>query len=170
VAGGKSYLLARYSRDTGPAVAIATARALSPTADSSAAWTTGTISESIFSSTLGGLLTIVISPSCPITECFQRCQFHVLQVRYWLSLVPASFPVNPPRRPPRPRGAAPGCGSAEAGLGASRLPCRAAGLSTAVVGGSGSRSESWSEVLPKIWLVNYTHFATGITEKVPKSS
>lgn len=67
-----------------------------------------------------------------------------------MSDIPSSFP---PPRPPRPRVPleAPPRGAKGASLGASRLPKRVADLSTARVGGSGSRSESRSGSLPIVY-------------------
>jgi hypothetical protein len=62
--------------------------------------------------------------------------------------IPSSEPVKPPRRPPRPPLPPLCAGSVGASFGASRFPERALGLSTVFGGGEGSRSESWSLVLP----------------------
>jgi hypothetical protein len=63
--------------------------------------------------------------------------------------IPSSEPEKPPRRPPRPPLPPLCAGSVGASFGASRFPERALGLSTVFGGGEGSRSESWSLVLPK---------------------
>ena len=70
--------------------------------------------------------------------------------------LPPSLPEKPPRprarpaRPLRSPPAAPPRGSLGAVAGASRLPCRATGLSATFGGGAGSLSESWSLSLPVI--------------------
>ena len=114
-------------------------------------------------SIVGGLVAVVHRAGFTVAKSWTLCQSRVylgkdhshrrssLCKEYDL---PPSLPENPPRprlrpaRPPRSLPAAPPPASLDAVAGASRLPCRAIGLSATFGGGTGSLSESWSLSLP----------------------
>lgn len=121
-------------------------------------------------SIVGGLLAVVYRAGFTVTESWTQYQYCVqngsrrpIEVHSPCRSdlcgghnLPPSLPEKPPRprlrpaRPPRSPPAAPPRASLGAEAGASRLPCRATGLSATFVGGSGSLSESWSLSLPVV--------------------
>lgn len=114
-------------------------------------------------SIVGGLVAVVHRAGFTIAKSWTLCQSQVYLRKdhshrrsrlYKEYDLPPSLPENPPRprprpaRPPRSLPAAPPRASLGAVAGASRLPCRAIGLSATFGGGAGSLSESWSLSLP----------------------
>ena len=158
-------------------ITIAAATSASTTSTATASIVTASITATIDAvwmailtkSIIDRLDAIIHRAGFTVAKSWVHCQYHVqlavatsykpfrheLQVVESIDL-PPSLPENPPRprarpaRPPRSPPAAPPRASLGAVAGASRLPCRAIGLSATFGGGAGSLSESWSLSLPEV--------------------
>ena len=158
-------------------ITIAAATSASTTSTATASIVTTSITATVNAvwmailtkSVIDGLDAIIHRAGFTIAESWVHCQYQI-QIAVATSYkifghaapgsreydLPPSLPENPPRprarpaRPPRSPPAAPPRASLGAVAGASRLPCRASGLSATFGGGAGSLSESWSLSLPVV--------------------